>query len=95
MPFIDGLGDRVGKGEVVRDTRVVSVTADASQTLVTMRGMVSVEDATGQFANPGNAAAADGINYIDPSAGADNQVGVTLVDTTTNSLDVEVVAEGY
>jgi len=95
MPFIDGLGERVQRDELVRDTRTVSVSADGSQTLVTMKNMVSVEDATGQFANQGNAAAADGINYIDPSAGDDNQVGVTLVDSATGSLDVEVVAEGY
>jgi hypothetical protein len=95
MPFIDGLGERVDKGSVVGDARVVSVSADGSETLVTMENLVSVEDATGQFVNQGNAAAADGINYIDPSAGDDNQVGVTLVDTATGSLDVEVVAEGY
>jgi len=95
MPFIDGLGERVQRDELVRDTRTVSVSADGSQTLVAMKNMVSVEDATGQFANQDNAAGADGINHIDPSAGDDNQVGVTLVDTATGSLDVEVVAEGY
>jgi len=95
MPFIDGLGERVDKGSLVRDTRVVSVSADGTVTLVTMKNLVSVEDATGQFVNQGNASADDGITYINPSEGDDNQAAVALVDSATGSLDVEVVAEGY
>jgi hypothetical protein len=96
MPFIDALGERVEKGELVTDSRVVAVAADGGSETIKMSGLTTVEDATAQFVNPDSIDASDGINDVDPSVGDDNDVQVNMSSGgTANDRDVEVVATGY
>lgn len=105
MPFVDGDGDRVEKGNLLTQEKTVSVTDSAT---VTMDDLVSIDNIIGTrtegeaSVDESNDAAADGVQGT-----GDNEVDVTLytgggtdtLDTTTaqtgQTRSVTVIAEGY
>lgn len=95
MPFRDNIGNIVGKGEEVTQTRTITASSGTESETVQFSDLISVNEAEANMVSDPTSDA-DGINHIDTSVGADNEVEITYSPTggLNNEEDVRITVSG-